>query len=123
MKYHCLKYRLMITHSKNHLKQDAHGHVFEIELFLETPNAQFFEFSDMEQCMERALAPYQQKYLNDFPVFEGDTSLENVGEVIWKEVVASYAGTPWEPERLEISETPLRVYAISTSRFERRYGK
>lgn len=123
MNYYCLKYRLNITHSRNNVKQDAHGHVFEIEIFLETSKAHFFEFSDMEFYMEQALQPYQHKYLNEMEIFEGNTSLENVGEVVWKELLKSYADTPLELERMEISETPLRVYAISTGRFERRYER
>ncbi len=123
MKYYCLKYRLNITHSRNNVKQDAHGHVFEIEIFLETPNADFFEFSDMEYYMDRALQTYQHKYLNDMEVFEGNTSVENVGEVVWKELMKCYEDTPWKLERMEISENPLRVYAISTGTFERRYER
>lgn len=123
MRYYCLKYRLNITHSKNNIRQDAHGHVFEIEIFLETPDASFFGFADMEFYMNRALDPYQQKYLNELDVLSGDASLENVGEVVWKELMNSYAETPLKLERMEISETPLRVYAISTATFERRYEK
>ena len=55
----------------------------------------------------------RKKYLNDMPEFDGDTSVENVGEVLYARLSKHFEDRHWKFSRMEISETPLRVYVIA----------
>lgn len=119
MKYYCMRYRLNITHSRDNNKLNAHAHVFEITLFLEPKKGGFSEFGDIEETMNGVLGIFQNKFLNDMEIFEGNTSLENVGEVAWKLLCEAYDEEgKWEVDRLEISEIPTRIYVITKDDFK-----
>ena len=62
-------------------------------------------------------APYQHQYLNEFSEFGGDTSIEHLGEVFYRKVKEALEKHRWKFARFEISETPLRVYAIVEETF------
>lgn len=63
------------------------------------------------------LDPYQNQYLNEFPEFGGDTSIEHLGEVFYEKVKDALEKKQWKFARFEISETPLRIYAIVEEEF------
>lgn len=119
MKYYRLKYRLSMSHSATNSRENEHNHVLEIELFAYPRENVFMEFGDMERFVSGCLDCYQNHYLNDFPEFHGDTSLENVGEVLYLKLENVFEEHSWDFERFEISETPLRVYIITRSTYQK----
>ena len=77
----------------------------------------FLEFASMNSILEEVFGPYQYKYLNEYPEFEGDTSIEHLGEVFYGKVKHALEEQHWKFARFEISETPLRIYAIVEETF------
>ena len=71
----------------------------------------------MDSILEEVFAPYQYQYLNEFTEFGGDTSIEHLGEVFYLKVKDALERQHWKFARFEISETPLRVYAIVEETF------
>lgn len=119
MKYYKLKYRLNMSHSANNQREMEHHHVLEIELYAYPQGENFVEFGDMEHFVCGCLDRYQNQYLNDCPEFEGDVSLENIGEVLYRELEENFTLHNWNFDRFEISETPLRIYIITKSTYLR----
>ena len=114
MRYYRLKHRLCMQHSFDNKKEHKHNHVIEIGTVSGFSDSEddFGEVRKMEMLMEQILEPYQFQYLNDYPEFHGDLSIENIGEVINERLWPEYEKSGWSLQRFEISETPLRVYAI-----------
>lgn len=75
------------------------------------------EFASMDAILDQVFGPYQYQYLNGLPEFEGDTSMEHLGEVFYQKVKTALEQQHWKFARFEISETPLRVYAIVEETF------
>lgn len=112
MKYHCLKYRLCMQHSFDGDISNKHSHLIEIKIAARQMTEEFLEFASMDSILEQVFGPYQYQYLNEFPEFEGDTSIEHLGEVFYLKIKYALEEQHWRFARFEISETPLRVYAI-----------
>ncbi len=117
MKYHRLKYRLSMEHSFDGQLKNKHHHLIEIEIVVRRISDEFMEFNDMDSILKRELDTYQYKYLNEFSEFEGDTSIEHLGEVFYYKLKTALEKQQWKLARFEISETPLRVYAIVEEEF------
>ncbi|MEH2944408.1 6-carboxytetrahydropterin synthase [Lachnospiraceae bacterium KK002] len=117
MKYHRLKYRLCMQHSFDGKIEHKHQHLIEIEIVARQMEEDFLEFASMNSILEEVFGPYQYKYLNEFPEFEGDTSIEHLGEVFYVKVKHALEEQHWKFARFEISETPLRIYAIVEETF------
>ena len=67
-----------------------------------------------EQSAKEVLDIYRNKFLNEFEEFGNNTTIENVGEVLFKKLYPLFKEKHRDIIRFEISETPLRVYAIVT---------
>ena len=117
MKYHRLKYRLCMEHSFDGRIENKHHHLIEIEIVARHLSENFTEFASMDSILEQVFAPYQYQYLNEFPEFKGNTSIENLGEVFYLKVRDALEEQQWRFARFEISETPLRIYAIVAETF------
>ena len=117
MKYHRLKYRLCMQHSFDGKIENKHQHLIEIEIVARQRRDELMEFASMDSILEQVFRPYQYQYLNDFPEFEGNTSIENLGEVFYLKVREALEEQHWSFARFEISETPLRIYAIAEETF------
>lgn len=117
MKYHCLKYRLCMQHSFDGNADNKHSHLIEIRIIARHMSEDFLEFASMDSILEQVFHPYQYQYLNDFPEFEGDTRIEHLGEVFCQKLKQALEEQHWQFARFEISETPLRVYAIGEEVF------
>lgn len=117
MKYHRLKYRLCMQHSFDGQIENKHHHLIEIEIVARQMSENFLEFASMDSILEQVFGPYQYQYLNDFPEFEGNTSIEHLGEVFYLKVKEALEEQHWRFARFEISETPLRIYAIVEEEF------
>ena len=70
-------------------------------------------YNKVEKQLLKCLEPYQESYLNDMEVFAGDTTIENVGEVICREINERAMEMGINLYRFEIAETPLRSYVIT----------
>ena len=70
-------------------------------------------YSKVERTLLDCMEPYQESYLNDMEVFAGDTTIENVGEVICREINERAREMGINLYRFEIAETPLRSYIIT----------
>ncbi|MCI9446617.1 MAG: hypothetical protein HFH36_04330 [Lachnospiraceae bacterium] len=117
MKYHRLKYRLSMQHSFDGQPEHKHHHLIEIEIVARQMSEDFLEFAGMDSILKQVLDAYQYQYLNEFPEFGGDTSIEHLGEVFYVKVKDALEEAHWQFARFEISETPLRVYAIVAEDF------
>lgn len=113
LQFYEMKYRLAMSHSWSGEIEHKHSHTLELDITAHARNSQFVEFQKMEQILKRVLDKYQQKYLNDFEIFNSDVSIENIGEVFFRELDEAYMDSEWDLYRLRIGETPLRVYEIS----------
>lgn len=109
-----LKYRLPINHSMDGSKEKMHHHVIEIEItFRSKIRVEGIGWvGDAEKCVDEILGEYRNKFINDIREFEGDSTIENMGEVFFKKLNREFTKRRWLISRFEISETPLRVYAI-----------
>ncbi len=117
MKYHRLKYRLCMQLSFDVQIEHKHHHLIEIEIVARLIAEDFLEFDSMDSILKQVLDPYQNQYLNEFPEFGGDTSIEHLGEVFYEKVKDALEKKQWKFARFEISETPLRIYAIVEEEF------
>lgn len=106
-----------MQHSFDGQIENKHHHLIEIEIVARQMSEDFLEFGSMDSILEQVFQPYQYQYLNEFPEFEGDTSIEHLGEVFYLKVKGALEEQHWKFARFEISETPLRVYAIVEEEF------
>ena len=108
------KYRLPIDHSFDGSVEKKHHHVIEISVeFSSLKGTQrSMRMRDVEESIENILNGYRNSFINDFPEFNGDSTIENMGEVFFRKIYESFQDHEWDLDRFEISETPLRVYAI-----------
>ncbi len=112
MRTYCIKHCMPISHSADGSRGHAHGRTIEAAMYLSKADNQFQRFSDMERKLHDYLNTYAGPFLNDFSIFSGDTSIENIGEVFFSELFALAAEDGQTLTRLEIGETPLRCYVI-----------
>ena len=122
MKYYHLKYRLKMSHSVDNIKEHAHKHVLETEFYLKPVDESnmFAEFKDIETNINDKLNVYQNRYLNEYPEFGADASLEHTGETIYGMISDNLLDKNWKLVCFEISENPLRVYIIRDDAFDMR---
>ncbi len=108
------KYRLPIDHSFDGSIEKKHHHVIEVSVeFSSLKGAKrVVRMRDIEDIISNILDTYRNRFINDFPEFGGDSTVENMGEVIFHKLYEAFKETEWDIDRFEISETPLRVYAI-----------
>jgi 6-pyruvoyl tetrahydropterin synthase-like protein len=106
-----------MQHSFDGRIENKHHHLIEIEIVARQIEEDFMEFASMDSILEEVFAPYQYQYLNEFTEFGGDTSIEHLGEVFYLKVKDALERQHWKFARFEISETPLRVYAIVEETF------
>ena len=122
MRYYHLKYRLRMSHSVDNQREHMHKHVMEIEFFLMPKDeaSMFTEFNSIEKLIFGSLDVYQEAYLNDYPEFGEDASMEHTGETIYRLITERLTDREWEVVCFEISENPLRVYIIKNEDFNMR---
>jgi|GEM_PF-1095324 len=108
------KYRLPMDHSFDGDITKKHHHVIEIAVEFSSMKGirRNVRMRDIEENISYILGGYRNQYINDFPEFNGDSTIENMGEVIFRQLYKYFEETDWDLDRFEISETPLRVYAI-----------
>ena len=58
---------------------NKHHHLIEIEIAARQISEDFMEFASMDSILKEVFDQYQHQYLNDFPEFRGNTSIEHMG--------------------------------------------
>lgn len=106
-----------MQHSFDGREENKHSHLIEIRIIARHMSEDFLEFASMDSILEEVFGPYQYQYLNAYPEFNGDTSIEHLGEVFYLKIKRALEEKHWQFARFEISETPLRVYAIGEEIF------
>ncbi len=106
-------FHIEISHSANNQLENVHQHTLEISICVQKNSEEFQEFSKMESSFGKYIDQYRHKILNQFEEFDGDTSIENVGEVLFQGINKIAEEQDVRLIQFEISENPLRTYAIS----------
>jgi 6-pyruvoyl-tetrahydropterin synthase len=69
-------------------------------------------FSNAEQIVVTYFDRYAKQFLNELPEFQDGASIEQIGEVFFAELTELLQAHGMILQRLEVGETPLRVYSI-----------
>lgn len=109
--YHIRTY-VPIFHSRTGDRAEGHLHSIELSLYLSAPTRDMLPFGEVEAAIDRCLAPYKSKFLNELPEFRSGADIEEIGEVFFARLEEAMAAYRLTLERFEIEETPLRTYII-----------
>lgn len=104
-------YRLQIEHQTG--KSSRHHHTLEISFCIQTLREAIIPYDQIAGSFENYLSAYQNVFLNEKPEFHGNTTIENIGEVLCRgmnEIAEKYE---YDLYHFEIGESPLRMYIIS----------
>jgi 6-pyruvoyl tetrahydropterin synthase-like protein len=112
MQTYCIRVCIPIYHGSSCDRQKAHYHTVEIACYIQKSDSQFQRFTDIERDIHAYLNRYAKQFLNEMPEFQQDTSIENIGEVFFAGLTEHLWKQGITLKRLEIGETPLRLYVI-----------
>ena len=112
MRTYCIKRCLSIRHGTGLDRASAHSHTIEVAAYLKKEGPEILLFSGVEQLLDSFLSRYENRFLNSLPAFDGDASMERIGEVIFTGLTPLLEERGLFLERLEVGETPLRRYII-----------
>lgn len=113
---YCFRYFISISHSMDNVFENRHFHTLEITTYLRDRDGEvekYDKFEDMERYASKILLTYENQYLNDCEEFEGDISIEHVGDVLYERLSRELSEYGLYVERFEIGENPLRTYIIT----------
>jgi len=118
MAYRAYKYtfKLHAAHNLDPLlsEQQAHYHTFKIVLYINNQKSGFVSYDDVEKIIDDYLKQYQGKYLNDTVSFKNlNQTIENIGIVFYDHLRPITLSYGFNLLKLEISETPTRIFSIS----------
>lgn len=103
---------ISIFHGATNDRLKSHSHTVELSLYLFKPGKDMLNFSKVETAINNCLQPYHGQFLNEMPEFKEDTSIEQIGEVLYVKLQEAMDAYGLTLERFEIGETPLRTYII-----------
>jgi 6-pyruvoyl tetrahydropterin synthase-like protein len=112
MQTYCVRKCIAIYHGNRCDRQAAHCHTVEIASYIQKAEGQCEPFSTAEQSVITYLNRYEKQFLNELPEFHQSADIENIGEVFFAGLTELLGKQGMTLQRLEIGETPLRVYAI-----------
>lgn len=115
LKYYICKYYLNATHSFDYDVSHAHAHTFTVSFWIQQPGEEeYFSFYDIDRMISGYIDRFNGKYLNEEPEFAAlNPTLENIGDVMFKEVEKRLDKEHVTLLQVEICENPLRVYSVS----------
>ncbi|MDD6794857.1 MAG: 6-pyruvoyl-tetrahydropterin synthase-related protein [Clostridiaceae bacterium] len=107
------KFRINISHD-NGTNSKVHYHTIEITMYIRNTVESFEGYDKIESIIKKYLDKYSGKYLNEMEIFaENLPTIENIGEVFYKELKELLVKDSYELVKLEITETPTRVYVVT----------
>lgn len=112
MRTYCISRCLSIRHGIGRNSAGAHSHTIEILAYIEKSTGDFEPFSSIEQAMDVYLSRFENHFLNSLPEFNGEASMEKIGEVFFAGLSRVLEERALFLRRLEVGETPLRRYII-----------
>ncbi|MBE5884304.1 MAG: 6-pyruvoyl tetrahydrobiopterin synthase [Lachnospiraceae bacterium] len=94
---------------------EIHSHTWEISMGIALAQEGFVRFSDIEKQVNEMLEVYQDKYLNEMPPFNMmNPTVENMCNYLYEKISEKLRESGWLLLIMEISETPSRVYQVSS---------
>lgn len=123
MKFKGYVYKFKINSSHNVLINDkrssTHIHTFVISIFAKIINDDFIIYDEVESIVEKFLQIYDGKELNKVKPFNKiEPTLENIGDFLFDKLRKILNENYIELVKLEINETPTRVYVVNYSEAE-----
>ncbi len=112
MRIYRMKTCISIYHGSSGERREAHCHTIEVVAYIERRGENFVRFSEVEAVLNGYMSRYCNQFLNAFPEFHGDTSIEGIGETFFTGISATLERKNLALKRLEVSETPLRRYVV-----------
>lgn len=119
MKYSKYKYKYRFYLNANHSiiieekMGDIHPHTWEMTIDVIKIIDGFVEFGVIEKEVEQILRPYQDQYINEITPFDDvNPTLENLAEFFNKKIDSRLREKGWLLTKLEVAETPSRIYII-----------
>lgn len=115
LEYYIYKYYFNAGHSFDNDREKAHFHTFQLVLYIAMKDkASQYLFNEMDQSVREYLDRYEGCYLNDMAEFrDRGTSIEDIGEVFYDDLLRYMKKRGYRLYQLEISENPLCVYIVS----------
>ncbi len=115
LEYYVYKYYFNAKHSFHDCPEEAHAHTFQIVLYVGMGNREGqYLFNEMDHSVREYLKRFEGRYLNDMKEFQGrGTSIEDIGEVFYDDLMKWMEKKDGRLYQLEISENPLCVYIVS----------
>lgn len=121
------KYYLNMSHSinKENPRAGQHFHTLEITLYIQEKNTaepsenqnesdHFFLYDEMEKGIFRFFEDYEGAFFNELPEFSNvSATIEHIGDMFYTALRRKLIKEGFILKKLEISETPSRVYAVS----------
>lgn len=113
------KYYLNMSHSinKENPRAGLHYHTLDITLYIQKQKdagETFLLYEDLEREVEQYFSAYEGAFFNELPAFERiSVTIEHIGDMFFTALKRKLKAEGYILSRLEISETPARVYAIS----------
>lgn len=94
-------------------RSSIHPHTWEIVTYIKRTADEFVAFSDIEKEIQEYLERYEGQLMNEIDPFTHIVpSMENMGEIIFGDLVGLSQNREWKLVRMEISENPSRSYII-----------
>ncbi|PJI09515.1 MULTISPECIES: 6-pyruvoyl-tetrahydropterin synthase-related protein [Clostridium] len=110
------KFKLNASHSVliDNVRGNVHSHTFIIIMHIKIASSDFVLYNDVEKVIIDYLKKYEEKELNKIEPFdEIEPTLENIGNFLFDEIQKILSAKSIELTKLEISETPARVYIVN----------
>jgi len=111
---YCYKLQLHGQHSIaiQGIQGKPHAHTWYLSIYVQYHD-DFSLVNQAEEILKQVLDPYQNQYLNSLAPFDQiDPTLENIGEQLFRQLEQVLQGHQIKIQRLEISETPVRIYVV-----------
>jgi len=107
-------FRMNASHANFNADEGVHSHTFEISLYIKQRNNEFAAYENTETVIQDYLKPYTAVVLNKAAPFDTiSPTIENIGEEFFAGITLILSDLGYELIRLEISESPQRVFSIS----------
>lgn len=91
----------------------THPHTWEVAIYISKNNVEVTQFSEIERVIQQYIQKYDGQLLNEISPFDTiNPTMENIGYVIYFDLINLLAETSWTIDHLEISENPTRTYIV-----------